>query len=408
MFRIYAFLAVLVFVASPTSAQVNTLQADNPRENARLKLGALYVTPRIQLTEFGVDTNVFNQAGEADKDLTFTLTPGVDVWLPIARRGLVKVSAGSGLVWYKEFASERSIDPTVRVRGEVYFRRFTLFADDDFTHSRQRPNFEIDMRSRRMENNFTAGVDARITPKFSLEIHGTTSKTEFDSDSDVFGIRLDETLNRASKGFGTVARFRPTVLTTLALRAERFEDRFPLSPERGADNVRIMPGVEFEPRALISGHAFLGVRHLNPVDESLLPEFAGFVSDLGLSYTLLGATSIGVSLTRDIRYSFEVTQPYYVDTGIGVRGRRALGQRFDVIASTDRHAYAYRDLLADQLPAVPERIDTIWNYAASVGYRVGRAGRIGLGLSYWRRDSTTRASREYDGLRIGTSASYGF
>lgn len=115
-----------------------------------------------------------------------------------------------------------------------------------------------------------------------------------------------------------------------------------------------------------------------------------------------------MSLTRDIRYSFEVTQPYYVDTGMGVRVRRALGQRFDVIASTDRHAYAYRDLLADQLPAVPERIDTIWNYAASVGYRLGRAGRIGFGLSYWRRDSTTRASREYDGLHIGTSASYGF
>jgi hypothetical protein len=406
----YALLSVafLVAGAAAASAQVNTLEADNPREEARLKIGAFYVTPRIQLTELGIDTNVYNESGDPDRDLTFTLAPGATIWIPIARRGLIKTSVGTDLVWYKEFASERSIDPSFTVRGESYLRRFTLFAQNDFVHSRQRPSFEIDIRSRRHENRFMAGVDTRLTPKLSVEVHGIASSTEFDGDTVVLGTRLAETLNRDSVGFGGVARYRMSVLTTFALKAERFKDRFPLAPERGADNVRIMPGVTFQPRALINGSAYIGVRHLNPVNESLLPEFAGVVSDLGLAYTLLGSLTIGVSHTRDIGYSYEPLQPYYVDTGAGVRIRRALGPRFDVVVSADRHTYRYRDLLVQTLAPEAERTDTTWKYGGSLGYRVGRTGRVGFGVFYWARDSTTRPGLAYDGLRIGTTATYGF
>ena len=399
---------ILAVVVPPAAAQVNTLEADNPREDARLRLGPFYLTPAVQLTELGVDTNVFNQAGERESDFTLTVTPSATVWLPIARRGLIKATAASDLVWYRKFDSERSIDPTITVRGEAYLRRITLFAENIFTHSRQRPNFEIDVRSRRTENRFMGGVDVRLTPKFSLEVNGTKASTDFDGDTLFLGTRLEEVLDRGTTGFGAVARFRPTVLTTVALRAERFEDRFPLSPERGTDNMRVMPGVEFGERALINGRAYIGVRQLSPVDETLLPGFTGLVSDLGLTYTVLGATTIGVTHTRDIRYSFEPTQPYFVDTGIGGDARRALGPRFDVIVSAVRHTYSYRDLLLQTFAPIENRVDTIWNYGGNVGYRFGRDGRIGLGVTYWKRASTTRPGREYDGLRIGTTASYGF
>jgi hypothetical protein len=403
-----ALLCVLVCLsATPVAAQVNTLVADNPRETAKVKLGPFHFSPRIELTELGIDTNVKNASDEPESDFTATVKPSATIWLPIARRGLVKAEFAPDLVWYKDFASERSIDPALTVLGEAYLRRFTLFARNDFLHSRQRPTLEIDLRSRRLENRVTAGVDMRLTPKLSLEVHGTRAETAYDADAVFLGTSLEETLNRTSTGFGTVARFRPTVLTAIALKAERFEERFELSPERDADNVRVMPGVEFQPRALIDGSAYIGMRHLNPVDESRLPEFSGLVADLGLSYTLLGATTIGVTYTRDLQYSFEPLQPYYVDNGTGARVRRALGARFDVVLSADRHTYNYRDLILETFAAEPGRVDTIWNIGGSVGYRLGREGRAGLGLTYWRRDST-RGAREYDGLRIGTTASYGF
>lgn len=401
---------LLLLVALPALAQVNTLERDNPREDARFRVGALHVTPAIRLKELGVDTNVFNEAGEPSRDFTFTVTPEAQAWLPVARRGLFKVTLATDMVWYKEFASERSLDPYVTLRGESYLRRFTLFAATSYSRARQRTSesVEIDVRSRRLDRALRAGVDMRLTPKTSLEVHGRWSDLDWDADDSLLGGRLEETLNRETRGFGAVARFKPTVLTTFELLAERFEERFPLSPERDGDNVRIMPGVTFEPRALINGFARIGVRHLNPVDDTVLPEFKGLVSDFGLSYTVFGATTIGVSHTRDVKYSFELTQPYYVDTGVGARVRRALGPRFDVIASANRHRLAYEDLIVEGGRSAPERTDTVWNYGGSLGYRFGRNGRIGLGVTYWKRDSTTRPGREYDGLRIGATATYGF
>lgn len=410
MIRFLLAVLFLAVAATPAASQINTLEADDPRENASLRAGPLYVSPRVELTELGFDTNVFNTAGERETDFTFTLSPTADVWLPVARRGLIKASLATDLVWYREFASERSIDPSLTLRGEAYLRRFTLFLENAFLRSRQRPSFEIDLRSRRLENTFMAGVDMRITPKLSLEVHGSRSVRDYEADAFFLGSDLEERLNRNSTGVSAVTRFYPTVLTMLALRAERFEERFPLSPLRDADNVRVTGGVEFGERALITGRAYLGVRQLSPLDEAVMPAFTGLVSDVGLSYTILGATTIGLSHRRDLYYSFEPTQPYYVDTGIGATVRRALGSRFDVVVTGERHTYAYRDLrLTTIAPSnQDERVDTIWNYGGSVGYRIGRDGRLGLGVSYWTRESTTVASRAYDGLRVGTSVSYGF
>jgi hypothetical protein len=163
----------------------------------------------------------------------------------------------------------------------------------------------------------------------------------------------------------------------------------------------------------------VGYRAFTPSDPTLLPDFRGLVAQLGLSYTLLGATTFGVSYSRDLTYSYDELQPFFVDDSAGVSVRRAIGRRFDVLTSADRHAYRYEDLLTPaqpatalttEVPAIPtaKRLDVTWNYAASVGYRIGRDGRIGFGVSYWDRESTTRPFRNYNNLRFGSTMSFGF
>jgi hypothetical protein len=170
-----------------------------------------------------------------------------------------------------------------------------------------------------------------------------------------------------------------------------------------------MPGVEFKPRALVAGRAYVGYRRFTPADAAALPGFRGLVADLGLSYTLLGSTTFGVSYLRDLTYSYEELEPFFVNDSAGASIRRALGRRFDAIVSADRHRYDYRDIrLGPAVPAEPgARQDVTWNYAASVGYLLGR-GRIGFGASYWQRDSRRKDLRNYDNLRFGTTVSYGF
>ena len=394
-------------------------EIDQIRKEARSHIGPFYVTPRITLKELGVDSNVFNAAGQPESDFTATLTPSADIWVPVARRALLQTTVGSDLVWYNTFDTERSIDPHVTSRAELYLRRITLFADGGYRNTRQRLNYEVDLRARHVEQAAEAGVAVRLTPKFSIETAGHYADLRFDGDTSLDGIRLQRTLNQETRGYSVTARHHLTPLTTVAVRYEQLEDSFEFSPARDSESFRVMPGIEFKPRALISGTAYVGYREFRPKSDGALPKFSGLVAELGLSYTLLGSTTFGVTYSRDLTYSYEVLQPFFINNAVGASIRRALGRRFDVLVSADRFEYAYENLLVEPTPTddplaplVPvrplePRVDTTWNYAGSVGYRIGN-GRIGFGVAYWQRDSSQRVFREFDNLRFGTTVTYGF
>jgi hypothetical protein len=407
LIRSAAFCALLVI---PAAAFAQAQPVEDVRENARMHAGPFYATPILQLKEIGMDSNVFNAAGEQKSDFLINLSPTLNLWVPAARRALFSATAATDLVWYATYDTERSIDPQLTVRIETYLRRITVFAQGAYLNTRQRPNYEIDLRSRHLENDALAGIEFRVSERLSIEAGARQAETRYDADARFDDTYLQHTLNRKTTGGELTLRHRLTPLTMVAVRYDNLQDRFTYSPLRNSNSYRVMPGVEFKPRALVKGRAYVGYRRFSPL-ASALPPFSGLVADLGLSYTLLGSTSVGVSFRRDLTYSYEELQPFFIDNSPGVSIRRALGGRFDVIASADRHRYEYRDLLDPSLPAATAstaRIDTTWNYSASLGYRVGDTGRVGFGASYWQRESTTARFKNYDNLRLGGSVTYGF
>lgn len=401
---------IQVSAQAPTLASGGSAEAiSDVRRSYPIHVGPFYLRPALSLKELGVDTNVFNDAGEQKSDFTFTLTPQVDVAVPVARRALVKATLGTDVVYYARFDSERSLNAQAVVLAEIYLQRVTLYVKEAYINSRQRANYEIDQRARRLQNDIEGGLSVRFTPKFSVTVSKRRGETRFDDDVVFLGQRLKDTLNQTSDTYAVTARHKRSALTTLGVRYERQEDRFPLSPVRDTESFRVMPGVEFKPRALISGSAWVGYRNFAPRD-SLLPAQSGLVSQLALSYTLLGATTFGVSYDRDFQFAFEVARPYFVDNGVGIFVRRAIAGKFDVVANAARHRYTYQPLAVQPADAEPvrERIDTTDNYGVNLGYRAKRQTRIGLGVSYWTRVSPVETSRNYEGLRIGTTVTYGF
>ena len=402
----------LLTFALPTSSAAQpswSSRIDEVRKEVRLRAGPFYLKPNLLLKDLGTDNNVFNSEGDQRSDFTFTVTPQSEVFLPMARRALFKTTAATDLVWFAKYDGERSIDPQIAVRGEVYLSRLMLFGETAYLNTRQRPNYDVDVRSRHVEKNLSAGTEIALSPRFSVEVLARRSDMRYEADAQFDGTALQRTLNGERQGIQLTARHRLTPLTTIATRYETLRDRFQFSPSRDSQSYRIMPGVEFKPQALLKGTAYVGYRKFTPSDRRALPSFNGLVAQLGLSYTLLGATSFGVSYRRDLTYSYEELQPFFVDGSVGASIRQALGSRFDVIVSADRHRYEYQDLLtAPPSPNGRPRLDTTWNYAGSFGYRLGREGRVAFGVSYWQRESTTKRFRDFDNLRIGTSISHGF
>jgi hypothetical protein len=394
-------------LAAPAATSIEEV-----RTSGRAHFGPVYLAPGIQLKELGWDSNVFNQGEDQKSDFTVNLSPKVDVWIPMATRALFTTKAAADLIWYAKYDSERSVDPQISGRAEAYLHRLTLFTEGAFVRTRQRFNDEIDVRAARAETSASAGVQYRVTPKFSVEAAGRRGLTQFDAEATFLGSSLQQRLNRTTTAAAVTARHRFTPLTMVAVKAETFDDRFPLEPLRDSHSVRVMPGIEFKPKALIGGSAYVGYRRFDPRHGGSLQSFSGLVANLKLSYTLLGSTMFAVSYSRDLTYSFEQLQPYFIANAVGGSIRRALGRRFDAMVGLDRSrsVYSYVPPVGPvEAEAVSrERLDTSWNYAATIGYRVGHEGRIGFGASYWTRESTTATYRNSDGLRIGTTVTYGF
>ena len=389
---------------------------DDVRKTYQLHPGPFYISPKLLLKELGFDSNVYNTVQAQEEDFTFTLTPQADIALPVARRALFLVNAGADLLYFQKNASQRAVNPAFAGRAELYLRRLTLFARGEYENTRERANYEIDLRLRHLDTSASGGVVLRLSSKTSLEgdVHRTGVEYERSAAAIISGLK--QALDRHSEGYDAALRHRFTPLTSMFVKYESFDDHFPLEPERDAKSYRIMPGVEFKPKALISGRASVGYRSFTP-SNPLVPPFSGPVADVSLSYTLLSSTTFGVTAGRDIAYSFEADTPYFVADSVGLSIRRALSSRFDVTLTGTRNRYTYRPPMIVPPNQVEEfgdeitRVDTTDNYTAGLGYWIRRQTRIGVGGSYWTRRSNVDPifrSHAYDRLRVGLTVDYGF
>ena len=409
--RGYAQTASTVATGAPGSMSVEDIRTTYP-----LHAGPFYLSPRVLLKELGFDSNVYNTALVQEEDFTFTLTPQSDIALPVARRALLLLNAGADLLYFQKNDSQRALNPAVAGRAELYLRRLTLFARGEYVNTRERANYEIDLRARHLDTSAGGGVVLRLSSKTSFEAGVHQSRVEYERNALADLTGLKQALDRNSEGYDAALHHRFTPLTSMVVKYETFDDRFPLSPERDATSYRILPGVEFKPRALINGRASVGYRSFTPSNPAV-PPFSGPVADVSLSYTLWSSTTFGVTGGRDIAYSFEAATPYFVDNSVGLSIRRALSARFDVTLTGARHRYQYRppvvvppnevDVFGEQIT----RIDTNDNYTAGLGYWIKRQTRVGIGASYWTRRSTVDLlfrSRAYDRFRVGLTVDYGF
>ena len=104
-------------------------------------------------------------------------------------------------------------------------------------------------------------------------------------------------------------------------------------------------------------------------------------------------------------YSYDINQPYYLQTGVSGSISRSVGGPFDVVARVGVQNLAYRKRGGLAI-AIPERVDTYSTFGGGVGYRMGRGSRIGFNVDKENRVSDV-TQRQYDNLRAGFSVTYG-
>ena len=393
-----------MWCASPLGAQARSDPDPDPDAEATMRFGPLSAKSTLALSNIGIDTNVFN-AATADRpqsDFTMTLSPLTNVWLRMGRTwidGTIDVA----WVFYKRFASERGANSTYTIGVTRTLNRFRLRGAATHLSTRERPGFEIDARSQRAERGLEGSVEVRAMPKTFVGVRAQRRGVEFDQAAVFLEINLAQALNRKLSANTFTLRHELTPLTSLSLETSRDHERFDTTSVRDSDSTRVMGRIAFQPLALINGSAAVGYRRFTPL-RGEIPAFRGTVATVGLSYALFGTTRLALNVTRDIQPSFEIDQPYYLETGISGTVQRQLYRSFDALARVGSTRLAYRNRIGAVVQA-PDRTDRVRTFGLGIGYRLGADKRIGFTV-----DRPTRYSEvdraQYSGLRYGMSVTY--
>ena len=398
----------MVFVARPALAQLtgptdgSGSGASDPVASAPVHFGPLGLTPSVALTNLGVDTNVFNSVTDPQRDFTLTLVPQTKAWMHMGQ-GLLSGNFNVGLVYFRKFASQRGIDTADHIQLYLPFNRLQPYVSEDYVNAHQRPNYEIDARTRYMTNSTTVGLNLAMFSRTTFGVYGRQDHVSYNQNTSFFGFNLAQALDRTDTVFGAAVSHELTPFTTVVLKGEGEQDRFKYSPDRNADSTSASIGVQLNPAALISGSAFIGYRKFDALGAGV-PSFRGLTASAGVSYVLLGRTQFSVNVLRDVQYSFDVTTPYYVITGVSGSVDQELFGPLSLIVDGGNQHLAYRELAGTG--GIPNRVDTVQTYGGGVGYRLGHTMQISFIVNQYLRNSPLYV-RQFNGLQYGVSVTYG-
>jgi hypothetical protein len=117
-------------------------------------------------------------------------------------------------------------------------------------------------------------------------------------------------------------------------------------------------------------------------------------------------TRLKFGTQRGVEYSYDSTDPYYIQTAFNVEFAQQIFGPFDFVARVGRARLDYRSQ-TDAVLAVPNQLDEVNSFGGGIGYHIGRSLRLGFNADMIRRVSADPA-REYERPTYGASVTYEF
>jgi hypothetical protein len=362
--------------------------------------GPLRVAPLVSFATL-VDTNVFNESEAPKQDLVVRAMPQLEGELA-AGRARLQLGASANISHFRRYRDQSSIDVTTSSRLDVDLLRVTPYVSASLVRTRERPNLEIDIRPQRLAHTVTAGAAVALSSKTAVVLGMFRERLRYADDAVFRDVSLREGLDRTRDGGRVELRHDLTPLTTLAFAVESDRERFTFSPDRNARSLRLLPSIEFSPGGLLNGRAAVGHRRLQPEDPRV-PPFTGTAATIEISYVLGDTTQFAVRVNRDVAYSYNALEPYYLLTAADLSVTRFLGDRLRLRASVGRQQLDYRRLGGG---AETARREEGLVTGIEVLYVTNRDLSFGVTLDRMER-STGTVLPGYQGLRTGVVVNYG-
>lgn len=390
-----------LLAAAPASAQISA-----PDEPAQIAFGPLSLYPSLQVVDAGVDENVFNDGTEPVRDYTATIASRV---LAVVRLGSNELlfQTGNDYVWFQQFSSERSSNAVYAMRFNLAASRFKPFVGAEHVRTRARRSPEIDVRARRIERSVLGGLGFDLTPRTSITASARLDEAEYEEGERFRGVVLGDALNRRGRAADAGVRYAITALTTLSVTAGYDEQTFEHSHLRDVKRYTVGPTLDFSPEAAIRGRVVTSFELFRPEDPTLA-EHTGIAYQALLNWSLYGRTLFDLGAGRNISYSYQDTEPYYLLTNARLGIAQPIWDRFEVYAGADWEHMAYRWRRGAAPPAgEADRVDILTGGNAGVGVRLGGGFHMRVGIEKTRRKSAEDPLQNFNRTRILSTVTVG-
>jgi hypothetical protein len=389
----------LVFVLLLLGTAVATAQEPVPPAEPRIHLGPFGLTPAFWLTT-GYETNPGREgaATAAAGGYETVLVPQVDIWWRI---GPVRFGTSSAIEFIRQPQQGEHSNHLNNFNGlGVALGESSLKLTGTVSHrdTYARPTgYEVGQRSDRLEDTI-GGAAQWEGARTSAALEGRWLRINWDAAAEYQGSNLQESLNRDTKSVQWSFLYKLTPLTTASAIVLLQRDRFKYSPERDGDSFRVEGALGMGVGALFSGSAQVGYMHFTS-PQSGLADFNGPVANVALVYAS-GSNRVVLNLYRDLFYSYDTSQGYYLLTSLAGSYNRSLPQRWEVKGFAGRHLLDYRQSHAGTAPAGTTRRTDL---GAVLGYRPTPNTKVGVN-TYWLKYS---GSQNFTDLRIVAFIIYG-
>lgn len=393
---------VVALDASGAVAQPSALATlpEEPPKVVLYRFGPVLVNPRLTVPEIGHDSNAFNDALEPKGDFVIRITPEIDFFTDA---GLLRfaVKSSTAFTYYHRFDSERSIAEQVRGRMTARFSRLRPWVGGASIRSNERTT-EIDERATRSDREVAGGVQFDVSPVAALTVSAGRTAVSYAGGEEYRGTPLAPALDRTSTLVSAALRFEATPFTTVTFSGYGGRDDFAFALMRDADIRGGDVELSFSPEAVIRGRLGLGFRQYD-FDDPTVATYRGLTGRGGVTTLFAWRAILGVDYVRDLQYSFDRRDGYYVENAATIVYTQKIGGPFDAQARVGRSALNYGAGVA----SVP-RTEVLRSFQAGLGYGLENGSRFGLSYEFAQRVGDHSDDREFSRRRVFGSFTYEF
>ena len=382
-------------------------QADpNAPDPAKVKvrLGPVMMNPEVTFKDIGIDENVFNEATDPKRDFSVTISPRTELFLRFMGTWF-NGAINEDIVWYRTYTSERQSNSTRTLGWKMPLTRLTTNLQATRTQTRERPGYEIDERAQRTMINYKAVASFKLLYNMAVDFNLTRNSVEYDEGVEFRGVQLRDQLNVVTDSIAIGIKQTLTPLTFLTAGLVRTRDNYRFQPLRDAETTDAKVALNFDPKAVLKGNLSLGLTKFRPLSDTI-PAFTGVTLSADMNFAVRGATKFTIRADRQVQNSYDINQPYFLQTGFYLEVAQQVLGRVDLVVRGGLERMTYRDL-AGAIVEAAGRTDRVETYGLGAGYHLGKNLRIGLNYDQTRRRSQI-ASREYERPRVGSSVTYDF